>query len=219
MALLLLIPAGLLPDGTWTWRRAWIALAVTAAVSSAGSVGLAIYRPENFAMRQQGLIAHRDKRQPLIDVIGLIAFLAYLVGWLTFIPFDVFQLRLLAPPDPAISIAGGVAGVAGLIISQLAVAQNRFATPTIHDQSAEGQRVIDTGLYSVIRHPLYTGNLLVYAGLALWLGSTAAFAGALVLLAFTLARIVIEENHLRTRLPAYADYEKRVRSRLIPFLL
>jgi protein-S-isoprenylcysteine O-methyltransferase Ste14 len=218
-ALLLLVPAGLTPGGTWIWPRAWALLAAVGLVSGMGSAWLAVYRPANFAMRQQGLLARKDQRQPLIDAVGLVAYVAYLIGWLAFIPLDVFTLRLLAPPSPAVSAAGALAGLSGLVVTQLAVAQNRFATPTIHDQSADGQRVIDTGLYAWIRHPLYAGNLLVFAGVALWLGSTAAAAGVLVMLVATLARIVIEERHLRAALPHYADYARRVRGRLVPFIL
>jgi protein-S-isoprenylcysteine O-methyltransferase Ste14 len=218
MAALLLVTAGLTPGGTWIWPRAWIFLAATAAVTSLGSMALAVLKPANFEMRMQAPVARKDLRQPWIDAVGLVAFIAYLIAWLAFIPVDNFSLHLLPPPSPAAAMAGGAASLAGLVITQLAVAQNRFATPTIHDQSADGQRVIDTGLYGVVRHPLYAGNLLVYGGATLWLGSTAALVGVLGQLAFTVARIVIEENHLRASLPDYADYARRVRGRLIPYV-
>lgn len=218
IAVLLLAPAGLTPDGSWIWPRAWIALAVIAVVTGVSTVALAVFLPENFAMRQQGLVAAKDKQQPWIDAVGLVTYVTYLAAWVVFIPIDVFTLRLLPPPGPIASFAGGLAGVAGLVVTQVSIAQNRFATPTVHDQSAEGQQVIDTGLYGVVRHPLYAGNLLFFAGVALWLGSTAALVGVVVQLFFTLARIVVEEGHLRASLPAYADYARRVRGRLIPYV-
>jgi protein-S-isoprenylcysteine O-methyltransferase Ste14 len=61
--------------------------------------------------------------------------------------------------------------------------------------------------------------LLVYGGLALWLGSYAALIGASGFLILTLARTLIEEAYLRRTLPSYADYARRVRSRLVPLLL
>lgn len=212
----LLIPAGLVSGGTWIWPRAWTLLGGIGLVTGAGSAWLAVYRPDNFAMRQQGPVAGRARGQPLVDAVGLVAYLAYLLAWFAFIPWDVFGLRLLPAPAPLLSAAGGVAGLFGLLLTQVAVAQNRFAAPTIHDQSAEGQRVIDTGLYAWVRHPLYAGNLLVFLGTALWLGSTAAAPGVLVMLAATLARIVIEERHLHAALPGYGDYARRVRGRLVP---
>ena len=79
--------------------------------------------------------------------------------------------------------------------------------------------MVDTGVYRLIRHPIYAGNLLICGGMALWLGSYAALAGVSVLLVATVGRIVIEEAHLRANLPGYGDYAKRVRGRLIPFLI
>jgi protein-S-isoprenylcysteine O-methyltransferase Ste14 len=95
--------------------------------------------------------------------------------------------------------------------------RNQFAAPTIHDQA--GQQVIDSGIYGLIRHPLYAGNLMLFAGGALWLGSTAAALATVAQLCATLWRIGMEEAYLRRTLPAYADYARRVRARLIPFVI
>jgi protein-S-isoprenylcysteine O-methyltransferase Ste14 len=139
--------------------------------------------------------------------------------WFAFIPIDIFRLRLMPAPGVALSALGAAATIAGVVVAYAALAQNRFAAPTIHDQTSDGQRVIDTGLYAVVRHPFYAGLLLVYAGAALWLGSYAALIAASGFLVMTLARIVIEEAYLRQTLPAYAGYARRVRGRLIPHLL
>jgi protein-S-isoprenylcysteine O-methyltransferase Ste14 len=218
MTTLLLAPAGMV-SGVWSWPRAWGFLAVFGALSLAGSVTLAVARPASFKVRQQGVVAAKEKRQPAIDAVGSVFYALCIAAWLAFIPFDVFRLRLLPAPAGPISAAGGAAAITGLIVVYAAIAQNRFAAPTIHDQRPDGQQVIDTGLYAVVRHPFYAGMLLIYAGAALWLGSYAALIGASGFLAMTLARIVIEEAYLRQTLPAYAGYARRVRGRLIPYLL
>jgi protein-S-isoprenylcysteine O-methyltransferase Ste14 len=218
VATLLLVTAGL-ASGFWIWPRAWGFLAVFAALSLAGSVTLAVAWPASFAVRQQGVVAAKEKRQPLIDAVGSVFYALCLMAWFAFIPIDVFRLRLLAPPTAALSIAGAAAVIVGLVVAYAAIAQNRFAAPTIHDQTPDGQQVIDTGLYAVVRHPFYAGLLLFYAGAALWLGSYAALVGVSGFLAMTLARILIEEAYLRRALPAYAGYARRVRGRLIPYLL
>ena len=79
--------------------------------------------------------------------------------------------------------------------------------------------MIQSGLYGVVRQPLYAGLLLVYPGTALWLGSYAAALASVGFLVMTLARIVIEERYLRKQLPGYADYATRVRARLVPMIL
>jgi protein-S-isoprenylcysteine O-methyltransferase Ste14 len=218
VATLLLAPAGMV-SGVWSWPRAWWFLAAFGTLSLAGSVTLAVARPASFKVRQQGLVAAKEKRQPLIDAVGSVFYLLCIVAWLAFIPIDVFRLRLLPPPSGSIATLGAATTIAGVVLAYVAIAQNQFAAPTIHDQRANGQRVIDTGLYAVVRHPFYAGMLLIYAGLALWLGSYAALICASGFLIMTLARILIEEAYLRQTLPAYAGYARRVRSRLIPYLL
>ncbi|HEY8570842.1 isoprenylcysteine carboxylmethyltransferase family protein [Phenylobacterium sp.] len=219
LAILLLVPAGLVPGGTWQWPRAWIFIAVAGALVLASTVAIAIWRPASFAVRQKPVVAEREKKQPLVDRIGVPIYLAYVLAWLAFIPADVFYLQLLPPPGPIAVTAGVVMTLLGIALGQLAVAENQFAAPTIHDQSAENQRVVDTGVYAVVRHPIYTGNLLMFIGMALWLGSYAAVIGVSAMFVATLARTFIEERWLRDNLTGYEDYARRVRSRLIPFLV
>lgn len=217
VAILFLVPAGLLPDGTWFWPQALWLLAVLTATMTLGNVALAVWRPASFEVRRQGPIAPGDKKQPWIDAVGQVAYLVFLAAWVVFIPLDVFLLHLFPPPPPAAAAVGLVMASVGPAISYLAVWQNRFASGTIHEQ--EGQQVIDSGIYALVRHPLYAGNLLMFAGTALWLGSLAALLATTAHLAATLWRIGMEEGYLRTRLPGYADYARRVRARLIPFLI
>jgi protein-S-isoprenylcysteine O-methyltransferase Ste14 len=217
---LLLIPAGLMPGGTWIWSRGLELVGLFTLVTAAGNVALACLRPEHFQVRRQSVVASKEKRQPLLDAVGSAGLLAFGAAWLVFIPIDVFGLRLLPAPSALISAVGGVCAVIGAALTPLAVWENRFATPNVQDQSRQGQHVVDTGVYSLIRHPIYAGNLLLAGGAPLWLGSYAAAAvGAGVLLVMTVGRIVIEEAHLRANVPGYADYARRVRGRLIPFVL
>lgn len=212
---LLMAPAAVL--GHAGWPQGWVFLGVFGAIYFTGSAWLAVRRPRSFKVRRQGILADRQQKQPLIDAVGSVAFFGYLTAWFAFIPLDVFLLKLGPEPAWPLRALGLAASVAGLLITQLAVAQNEFAAPTVQAQAR--QKVVDTGLYGVIRHPLYAGNLLTYSGMALWLGSLAALAGVAVVLLFTIGRILVEEAYLRANLPGYTDYASRVRSRLIPFLL
>lgn len=94
--------------------------------------------------------------------------------------------------------------------------QNRYASRVVEIQ--EGQKLIDTGLYSIVRHPMYTSASVLYIFSALVLGSYYALI-PMILIPFLLSiRIVNEEKVLKAGLPGYADYMKRVRYRLIPFV-
>lgn len=217
VAALLIVPAGLLSGGTWIWPQGLAFLGLLSAIVIGAQVAMAIFRPASFEVRQQGLVADKAKRQPLIDVIALAAYIVLLVAWLVFIPLDAFALHVLPPPPGWVSGLGLVTALAGVTVAYTAVWQNQFAAPTIHDQT--GQQVIDSGVYGLIRHPLYAGNLMLFAGGALWLGSTAAALATVAQLAATLWRIRMEEAYLRQTLPAYANYTRRVRARLIPFVI
>jgi protein-S-isoprenylcysteine O-methyltransferase Ste14 len=216
---LLLVPAGLVPGGTWIWVRGLWFVGPYGLILAFGNVALAMWRPAHFRVRQQGVVASREKRQPRLDAVGSVVFLAFIAMWVAFIPVDVFRLHLFPAPGGWVSLAGGAAAAIGLSLTPIAVWENRFATPNVQDQGAQGQRIVDTGVYALVRHPIYLGNLLMPGGAALWLGSWAAFLGVGVMLLATIGRIAIEEKHLRANFPAYVDYARRVRGRLIPFLL
>jgi protein-S-isoprenylcysteine O-methyltransferase Ste14 len=113
-------------------------------------------------------------------------------------------------------IVSDIVMFSGYIIVIIAMAQNTYASRVI--EVAEGQKVIDTGLYSVIRHPLYSGGCLLYVSSALVLGSFYALIPAVAIPLALVFRILNEEEILKRDLPGYADYLKKVRYRLIPFV-
>jgi protein-S-isoprenylcysteine O-methyltransferase Ste14 len=218
-AALLLVPAGLI-GGVWLWPRGLAFVAAYVAINLAGDLALARWRPDHYRVRQQSVVAPQERRQPRLDAIGAVGLLVFGAAWLAFIPMDVFRLHLLPSPGPIATAFGGAAVLIGAALSPLAVWENRYATPNVQDQSGEEQRVVDTGVYALLRHPIYLANLLWAPGGAVWLGSwAAALGGGAVLLAMTIGRIVIEERHLNAHVAGYADYARRVRARLIPFVI
>lgn len=94
--------------------------------------------------------------------------------------------------------------------------ENAWLSRTVEVQ--QGQQLIDTGLYGVVRHPMYLATLLIFLPMPLILGSPVSFAVMLLYLPIIAARIRSEEQVLEQGLPGYADYKGRVRYRLIPFL-
>jgi protein-S-isoprenylcysteine O-methyltransferase Ste14 len=219
IAAILLVSAAITPGGTLVWVRALWFLATYGAIAIIGNILLATLRPDNFRTRQQGVVAAKARKQPAIDAVGSVIFLVYASAWLVFIPVDVFWLHLLPAPSAQISSAGGAAAAFGLALSYVAIWENRFAAPNVQDQTRAGQHVVDTGVYALVRHPIYAGHLLVFCGAALWLGSYAALIAAAGLVLATVGRIRVEEGLLRANLPGYVDYERRVRGRVIPFIL
>jgi protein-S-isoprenylcysteine O-methyltransferase Ste14 len=82
--------------------------------------------------------------------------------------------------------------------------------PIVEDQTERGQTLVDTGLYAVVRHPLYLGMLPFMAGIALWLESYASVIAMPILIIVLVSRIVVEDKTLRLTLPGYNEYVKKV---------
>ena len=94
--------------------------------------------------------------------------------------------------------------------------QNAFAAATVRVESE--QHVISTGLYAIVRHPMYTAALALFLGTPLALGSLWGLIPAALLCAAIVLRLLDEENYLARNLPGYTDYQRQVRTRLLPGL-
>jgi len=214
-AALLLVPAGLLPKGTWFWPRGLAFLGAYALVLGATVVWLGVKAPASLEARVR---APLSKKQPPADRVATVALMLALAVWFVSIPVDVFALKLAPPPHTVISAAGGLAFLVGFAIIVLAAYQNSFAIPVVEDQSEAGQVLVDTGLYGRVRHPLYSGLMLYVTGISLFLESYASLLLTVPVLLALVARILIEEKTLHETLPGYGEYAERVRARLVPYL-
>jgi len=206
-ALLLFLPAG-----TLHWWQAWVFLAITIVVTAVAAFNI----PSGLlSERSRGVI---QKGQPFWDRVIVILLLISYVGQVIFIPLDVFRLRLMPQPGAMVSFLGLALYVAGWWILSLAMKINPFAVPVVRLQQERHQRVIDTGVYAVVRHPMYTGFAPFAIGPALWLGPYPAALLAIVPVAVLAVRSVFEERFLKRELRGYEAYTERVRYRLIPFV-
>ena len=209
-ALLLFVPAG-----TLHWWRAWVFLAVTVAVMLVAILSILPDNADLFSQRAKGII---QKGQPLWDRILVILLVVSYVGQIVFIPLDVFRFYLVPKPGGLVSFIGLALYVAGWWIMTLAMKVNPFAVPVVRLQEERHQRVIDTGVYAVMRHPMYTRFVPMVVGPALWQQSYVAALLAIVPIAVLAVRSVSEERFLKRELKGYEAYTEKVRYRLIPFV-
>jgi protein-S-isoprenylcysteine O-methyltransferase Ste14 len=199
------------PAGTLLWPRAWIFFGVLA-VASVWMIA-ALY-PKHKAILEKRLEPPFQPGQPPLDKILVGILLVTLLGATALIPLDVFHWHLLPAPPFAISLLGLALFLFGGWLTYRTLVENSFAALAVRHQGR--QRVIDTGVYSVVRHPMYAGASLFCLGMALWLGSTAATLAMLAPILTLAVRSVFEERFLRRELDGYADYTRRVRWRLVP---
>jgi protein-S-isoprenylcysteine O-methyltransferase Ste14 len=208
--LLLFVPAG-----TLHWWRAWLFLAVTLVTTGVAIVTIFSSSSELLSERYKGFI---QKGQPLWDRILVTLLVTTYIGQIIFIPLDFFRFRLMSRPTALVSLFGLALFVVGWWILTLAMKVNPFAVPVVRLQRERHQRVIETGVYAVVRHPMYAGFVPVVIGPALWLESYTAALLAIVPITVLAVRSVFEERFLRRKLEGYEAYMKKVRYRLIPFV-
>jgi protein-S-isoprenylcysteine O-methyltransferase Ste14 len=205
----------LLPARTLDWWRAWVFLGVVFVGTVASTVSVFQVNQELLGERFKPPV---QKGQPLADKIVVVLLIAAFVSLIVFIPLDVFRFRLMAKPGTLASSLGLVLFVLGWWIMTLALRENPFAAPVVKHQEERQQRVIESGVYSVVRHPMYAGAVPLMVGMALWLESYAAALLASVPIGTVVVRILVEEQFLRGALTGYEAYTERVRYRLLPFV-
>ena len=122
-----------------------------------------------------------------------------------------------SPAVPAwLSILGNVLVVLGILVYFFVVKENRYAAAAV--EVVEGQTVVSTGLYALVRHPMYTGALLVFVGTPIALGSWWGLLFEPIFIGGFVWRLLQEEKYLSKNLPGYTEYLKKVKYRLVPFV-
>jgi protein-S-isoprenylcysteine O-methyltransferase Ste14 len=199
--------------GTLAWWRAWVLLATMLTIHLIGNFSIA--RVSSDLLKERARFPLRRDQSPL-DKILLPAFMAAYAVVVAINGYDANHSLFLGAPTAAVSAAGLTLVVMGWTLVMLTLRTNAYASTVVRHQAERGHRVIDTGVYRVVRHPMYAGLIVAMIGMGLWLG-TYAGAIATALPAFILAvRILVEENVLRTSLVGYDSYTTRVRYRLVP---
>ena len=197
-----------LPAGTLQFFNGWLLMAILfIPMFLAGLVMMA----KNPGLLKSRLNA-KEKEQEQSQVVKLsglmflagfiVAGLDYRFGWL--------------PLPRAVSHVAAVLFLTAYVLYAEVLRENSFLSRTIEVQ--EGQTVVDTGLYGIVRHPMYAVTLLLFLSMPLVLGSLISFAIFLVYPFIIAKRIRNEEKVLEEQLPGYREYKQKVKYRMIPFI-
>jgi protein-S-isoprenylcysteine O-methyltransferase Ste14 len=197
------------PAGTLNYWQAWVFIIVFMAATLVPSVYLAVNDPAALQRRMKaGPMAESRTLQKLVITGTILAVVAVLIvsaldhrfGWSNV-------------PTPVV-IVGNILVAVGLVLAQLVVFQNSYAAATITVE--KDQKVVDTGLYGLVRHPMYVGTLIMMVGTPLALDSYWGLLAIALALPILAARIEDEEKMLRQELDGYDEYTRKVRYRLVP---
>jgi protein-S-isoprenylcysteine O-methyltransferase Ste14 len=204
LAVLLFIPAR-----TFDYWEAWIFIGVFFVCSLAITVYLAIKDPKLLERRMKGgPSAEKEKTQKIIMAVAMLSFCGLIV-----LPAIDHRFAWSAMPA-SIVILGDALILLGYAAVLFVFRENTYGASTI--QIAEGQRVISTGPYAIVRHPMYSGGLVLLLGIPLALGSWWGLLMFIPAVAAVVWRLVDEERFLSLNLAGYAGYKSKVRYRLIP---
>lgn len=203
ISLLIFIPAG-----TIKYLNGWIFMGILFIPMLIAGIIMMIKNPELLKSRLDA--KEKQKEQGLlIKLSGLMFIAGFIVAGLDF-RFNWFSL-----PPLVTYIAIGLFLLSYIMWGEV-LRENTYLARTI--KVTDGQKVIDTGLYRIVRHPMYLATLVLFLSMPLVLGSLISFFIFLIYPILIIFRIIHEEKFLEKELEGYIDYKKKVRYRLIPFI-
>ena len=195
-----------LPAGTLAWWQGWLFMGILFVPMFLAGLVMMAKAPDLLRKRLSAKEEEQEQRV-VVALSGLMFLAAFVVAGL--------GVRLSWPMLPSwASWAGAVAFLASYALYAEVMRENAYLSRTIEVQ--EGQKVVDTGLYGIVRHPMYSATLLLFLSMPIVLGSPFAFVIMLAYLPIITKRIRNEEQVLAAGLEGYPEYMERVRWRLIP---
>lgn len=203
LAALLFVPAG-----TLDYWNAWLLLAILYVPMLIVGAVLLVKNPELLRKRLKARENEVEQKR-VIFLSGLMFVAGFAVAGLD------YRFQWLVLPGWLVT-AAAVVFVVGYLLFVEVMRENEYLSRTVEVQ--EDQTVVDSGLYGVIRHPMYAATILMFMAMPLVLGSFFSFLVFLLYPVITVMRIRNEEEVLGKNLKGYAEYKKRVKYRLIPFV-
>ena len=197
-----------LPAGTLRWWRAWLLLGILFIPMFVAGLVMLRRSPDLLEKRLNAREGQGAQKQVVL-FSALMFLAAFIVAGLN------ERFRWLILPDAVSWISAGVF-LLGYGLYAEVLRENAWLSRTVEVQ--QGQKVVDTGLYGVVRHPMYMSTLLLFLSMPLVLGSAISSVIMLAYIPIIAKRIRNEEQVLEQGLAGYAEYRARVRYRVIPFV-
>jgi len=203
MGLLLFLPAG-----TFTYPQGWLLMGILFVPMFCAGIVMMFKNPELLRKRLSAKEEQTEQKTVLL-LSGLMFIAAFIIAGLN------FRFGWIKLPMWVSWIAAGVFLI-GYILYAEVLRENTYLSRTVEVQ--EDQKVIDTGLYGVVRHPMYMCTLLLFLSMPIVLGSVISFVIMLAYIPIIAKRIRNEEKVLEDGLDGYTDYKRRVKFKVIPYI-
>ncbi len=201
--------------GTFQFLSGWLFMIWFVGLSYAGVYYL--YR-KSPALLNERFNPGGYKNQKKWDKIYLAVVMVLLPVWFFILPLDGGRYHWTAYFPLGIWILGGVLLIISFFFLYRSFTDNPYLSPTVRIQSERKQTVVTTGVYGFVRHPMYLGNILMFVGAPMLVGT---YYGVLVGIAFSILmflRVPGEEKMLKEELDGYLEYMKKVKYRVFPFI-
>ena len=197
-----------LPAGTFAYPQGWLLIGILFVPMFIA--GLIMMKKSPELLRKRLNVKEEQAEQKTVILLSGLMFLAsFIIAGLNF-RFGWIRLPLW------VSYAAALLFLAGYVLYAEVLRENVWLSRTVEVQ--ENQKVIDTGLYGIVRHPMYMSTLILFLAMPLVLGSVISFVIMLLYIPIIAKRIRNEEQVLENGLDGYAEYRKRVRYKVIPFV-
>ena len=197
-----------LPAGTFAFWQAWLLIFILFVPMFIA--GLILMKKSPDLLRKRLNAKEEQTEQKTVILLSGLMFLAAFIAAGLNIRFGWFAL------PGAVSFAAAIVFLLAYVLYAEVMRENAYLSRTIEVQ--ENQKVIDTGLYGIVRHPMYMSTLLLFLAMPLVLGSVISFAIMLAYIPIIFMRIRNEEQVLEEGLEGYREYKQRVRYKMIPFV-
>lgn len=205
----------LIISGDWHWIEGWVICLWFLAQILITTLYLYFKNP---GLLKERLGLNAPLNQKKWDKYFLYLYSVFLILWFVIIPLDAKRFHWSGVFPVYIKLLGILLLLSGSVLILKALGDNPFASTVVRLQEDRKQYVVSTGVYSVVRHPIYLGGIIAVFGIPMFLSSVWGCVGGILIAIMLIIRILGEEKMLETELEGYKEYEQKVKYRLIPFV-